>query len=287
MSTPSFGGHWRVTDCIFEPNGIFSGLVHQIRTIQLVGENRVQVNLKNEVGATLRGHPMGAFDGEWTFDLAQAGAESRYLGPDTLGNGLILPQSGLWGELHWPRLNHSVFGFGAMATPWRLLTSTLFYNVDSRDAVGRSFGISMPQSELGDTWPVPQIEAQANEISRIWRGKLCTYTADGTLIAEKPLRRTYHDDGWTDSLSATTPYQQARGSGQSRWLDAGSAAGRMTLYGGIGASARLIDTQSGEYRAEYIEIFDVGAGVLIWVRRWFAPTDNIHHEWAQLKISPN
>lgn len=275
---------WRTTQCVFDPTGEFLGLMHQRRQVEVLSDGRTRITLENLLSEEIGAHAASVLAGSWQLLVAQHGPELRVEGVDATGTGVAMAPSGSMSSMYWPRMLQNFSSMYLNISPWRIALGGLLYRSDTRDASARTFGIGMAEAEVGHAWPLLDCGMRASDFSAHWRGVLRLYGAGGVPLSEQPLHRAYHAEGWVDR-GARAVIQQSRQAEGGAWMDAHAIAGRLLTYGGVGASARMVDTHSGVYRAAYIEIFDAGSGSLAWMRRWLSPISEVQYECAVLKLS--
>ena len=99
----AFLGAWRVTETVFNLDDSFAGSVRQRRELLRLENGNLRVIQNCDVSPQLVGHPMGAFQGEWVFDLSVTGKNRHYLGADVVGMGIQYVDGIMTGRGHWPR----------------------------------------------------------------------------------------------------------------------------------------------------------------------------------------
>ncbi len=165
-SDDSFGGAWRVTEYVYDPDGTYRGTVAQRRCVEQIDEARLRVTQQCEPSLALDGHAMAAFAGEWVFDLEVVGDQRRYLGPDVVGTATQWQPGAMTGQGLWPRFGYEFESYSVLVTPDRQLTGG-FFSLAGRSvadivgvAVPEASGIeprldlSAPLPEDGDEWPL-------------------------------------------------------------------------------------------------------------------------------------
>ncbi len=149
----SFLGTWRVTETVFDPDDSYAGFVRQRRELFRRANGNLRVVQNCEVSAELHTHPMGAFQGEWIFDLRVAGKNRHYLGTDVVGMGIQYVDGIMTGRGHWPRFGHSFVSFGFLDGADRQITGGVFH--DDGNVVAKIIGIASQTD-----WPeIVQISA--------------------------------------------------------------------------------------------------------------------------------
>lgn len=160
----NFGGAWLVAEYVHDPDGTFVGIVRQRRLVEPVDGGRLRVTQICEPGPELDGHPMGAFTGEWVFDLEVHGADRHYLGPDVVGMGTEWSPGAMTGQGLWPRFGHEFESYGVLVAPDRQLTGG-FFSLAGRP-VADIVGVAVPESAGVD--PVLDLDAPAFALGDEW-----------------------------------------------------------------------------------------------------------------------
>ena len=159
----NFGGAWLVHEYVHDPDGRFAGIVRQRRTVEPVDDGRLRVTQVCEPDAQLRNHPMGAFAGEWVFDLEVDGDDRLYLGPDVVGMGTQWQPGAMTGRGVWPRFGYEFESYGVLVAPDRQLTGG-FFSLAGR-SVADIVGVAVPESlgidpQLDLAAPAPTLGAE-------------------------------------------------------------------------------------------------------------------------------
>lgn len=160
MSSDSFGGAWLVTEYVYDPDGTHRGTVAQRRCVEPVDEARLRVTQQCEPSATLGGHAMGRFAGEWVFDLEVDGDQRRYLGPDVVGTATQWQPGAMTGQGLWPGFGYEFESYSVLVAPDRQLTGG-FFSLTGR-SVADIVGVAVPEASgieprLELSTPVPQV----------------------------------------------------------------------------------------------------------------------------------
>ncbi|MGI9622775.1 MAG: hypothetical protein ACR2PK_08060 [Acidimicrobiales bacterium] len=140
----NFGGAWLVTEYVYDPDGSFVGIVEQRRLVESLADGRLRVTQVCSPGPELEDHAMGAFAGEWVFDLEVHGADRHYLGPDVVGMGTEWAPGAMTGQGLWPRFGHSFESYAVLVAPDRQLTGG-FFSIAGR-SVADIVGVAVPES---------------------------------------------------------------------------------------------------------------------------------------------
>jgi hypothetical protein len=197
--TGPFLGVWMVSEYVYNPHGVFAGVVHQRRELTRLENGNLRVWQLCEPCDF--DHPIAQRVGEYVFDLRIEGRARRYLGPDVVGSGLSWGEGVLTARGLWPRFGHNFTSFSMQTGAERQVTGGKFFNagemvaniVGVAEAAGTRPARTWPRLD-GPTWP--------GEVSECWRGKLRTLSAEGTLVAEWVAERRYDRSGWEDAHDA-------------------------------------------------------------------------------------
>jgi len=165
VADDNFGGAWLVTEYVYNPDGSFVGIVNQRRTVEAIDDGRLRVTQFCEPSAELTDHAMGAFAGEWVFDLEVDGAHRHYLGPDVVGLGTEWQPGAMTGHGLWPRFGHEFTSYGVLVSPDRQLTGGFFSKAGR--SVADIVGVAVPES-LG-LEPILDLSVAAPKIGDGWQ----------------------------------------------------------------------------------------------------------------------
>jgi hypothetical protein len=200
--TANFTGHWLVSEYVYNPDGTFVGIVRQQRMLEPQGNGRIRVIQQCEPQAELAQHAMGAFKGEWVFDLVVDGRARRYLGPDVLGIGLAWGGEVITGRGVWTRFGHNFQSFSVMVTPALQITGGKFYNAS--EMVANIIGVAVPERADSPAQYADFTGMQhPRDVARHWHGSSHRFNADGTPRQQSTVQRTYHGLGWDDEYLET------------------------------------------------------------------------------------
>jgi hypothetical protein len=215
--TDAFVGDWRVTEYVHDPGGEFVGRIHQERHLERIDGGGVRVTQRCIPEESLRDHPMGAFTGEWVFDLSVDGDRRHYHGPDVVGGATEWAPGAMTGEGVWPRFGHDFDSYAVLATPRRQLTGGRF-GVQARPAAA-IVGVAVPASDAEDDWPALDLD----------------WWPSGEWFADPESSAAGPGDGWRfgpDGLETTGT------DGSVRTVDA-TAGKVVTSDGGAGVATRI------------------------------------------------
>lgn len=191
--TDGFTGRWLVTEYVHDETGACIGTVRQTRTLETLPNGRVRVLQVCEVSPELAHHAMGAFAGEWVFEMSKEDNKRHYHGADVVGLGMNLTPETIVGAGRWTRFGHDFYSFGALMNPNRQLTGGIFYDGLETNLTARIMGLAVAetQTQMG-TWA--QLDKVAlPDVSLYWRGEWSLYTVDGTLRHKMDIHRRYED----------------------------------------------------------------------------------------------
>ena len=139
-----FGGAWLVTEYVYNSDGSFAGTISQRRIVGQGEGDRLRVTQFCEPSPELVDHPMGAFTGEWVFELEVDGAHRNYFGPDVIGQGIEWQPGAMTGTGLWPRFGHEFTSYGVLATPERQLTGGSFFTAGQQ--IADIVGVAVPET---------------------------------------------------------------------------------------------------------------------------------------------
>jgi len=160
-SSDRFLGAWLVTEHVFDPaTRRHLGDVRQRRTLRRDDDGSLLITQVCEPDASLDGHPMAGFAGEWTFTIEVDGATRHYRGPDVVGTGTEWSPGSLTGAGRWPRFGHDFTSWSVLVGPGRQLTGGTFTDDDGAP-VAVIVGVAVEQSaaEGGVAGAAPGSEA--------------------------------------------------------------------------------------------------------------------------------
>ena len=188
--TEGFIGDWRVTEYVHDPDGTYRGRIHQERHLDQRADGAVRVTQFCRPDSSLEDHPMGAFTGEWVFELTVDGDQRRYRGPDVVGGATEWAPGAMTGTGLWPRFGHDFDSYAVLAADDRQLTGGRF-GVQARPAAVIA-GVAVPASAV-DEGAGPELDLDWWPEGR-WAGEV---TRDGTRTT---IERQFGHDGWTDEI---------------------------------------------------------------------------------------
>jgi hypothetical protein len=188
--TAGFVGEWSVTEYVHDPDGAFRGRVRQERHLQRRPEGSIRVTQRCRPDATLAGHPMGEFSGDWVFD----GEHRRYQGPDVVGSATEWAPGAMTGTGVWPRFGHDFDSYAVLAADDRQLTGGRF-GVQARPAAV-IVGVAVPVSPSANAGP---------ELDLDWWPDGRWVGAVERQGAVTPLERHFSATGWSDQGDGSTP----------------------------------------------------------------------------------
>ena len=220
----SFLGAWRVSEYVHAPDGGYVGVVRQRRELRRNPDGTTRVWQQCEPEPALADHAMGAFAGEWVFDLRSDGSVRHYLGPDVVGRGFEWEPGIMTGRGVWPRFGYSFTSYAALVAPDRQVTGGLF------SVAGASMctiaGVAESVERLGnDAWPELDLTWSPPELRARSHGEL---TFDG--------RRVEGTDGLRGTARSVGPSLILDG-----WLDATHQVERLVLADAATESVRAIE----------------------------------------------
>lgn len=191
-----FTGRWLVTEYAHDDTGTFLGTVQQTRTLSELDNGRVRVLQTCVLSPSLMKHPtMGAFAGEWVFEMSRDDNLRHYHGVDVVGMGRTLDAQTIVGMGRWTRFGHDFVSFGALVTPQRQLTGGVFYDNDPQTGlVARIVGVAIAETHANaGKWASLKFGFAPDSTSTTWRGTWTHYAIDGMVMAQATLERRYHD----------------------------------------------------------------------------------------------
>lgn len=296
MSQPDrFRGAWRVSEYVYNPDGSFAGIVRQRRELQDAGGGRLRVIQTCEPDAALADHPMAAFAGRHVFQLEVEGRVRRYLGAAVIGTGLPWGEGAMTGRGLWPHFGHNFTSFAVLPTAERQLTGGRFSHASA--LVANIAGIAVPEGEAtggannGGDWPRFAGPQWPGDLAAEWRGSYRNVAADGTVLTESSLGRTYKGsrwDDWIEGAGGQTPLFDLE------WRERAPAARiyghhfvdgakRDDVVAGMGGRFGWLLEFEGvcgpETLVEGTELLDPVEGHLVAMRRWFHC-----HELARVEV---
>jgi hypothetical protein len=225
--TDSFLGAWRVSEYVHTADGAYLGVVRQRRELRRNRDGSTQVWQQCEPDSALADHPMGAFEGEWVFDLRADGSVRHYLGPDVVGRGFEWEPGIMTGRGVWPRFGYSFTSYAALVAPDRQVTGGLFSVAGA--PMCAIAGVAESVERLGDAaWPELDIAWTPNELRDRSHGEL---TFDG--------RRVEGADGLRGTARFVGPSLIIDG-----WLDASDQIERLVLADAATESVRAIELRT-------------------------------------------
>jgi hypothetical protein len=265
-----FLGSWRVSEYVYNPGGAFVGVVRQRRELTRLENGDLRVWQFCEPCDF--DHPVARRVGEYVFDLRVEGRLRRYLGLDVIGVGQTWGEGVVTGRGLWPRFGYSFTSFSVQTGAERQVTGGKFFEAGALIAniVGVA-GQAGGRADLrgGSTWP--------GELGAHWRGRRRTVSADGTVLAEEAVARTYSGLNWSDEagtlrLEPDGPryravFKEYEGLAQRfGWM------WEAELFGRDGASV------------EITQVLDEAGGQLIGLHRW--QKDNVLDRVEVFRLTP-
>ena len=184
-----FEGAWLVSEYVYTPSGEFSGVVRQTRKVSPTENGRIQVTQNCMPSDQLYNSPMASFRGEHVFDLVPDGHARRYLGPAVIGSGLTWGEGAMTGRGLWPSFGHNFTSFAVMSEPEVQLTGGKFFT--GTEMVANIVGIAEPQTSDEPDWPRLEGETEAWVCAENWQGKTRQVNAQGKVLKESTLHRSY------------------------------------------------------------------------------------------------
>ncbi len=147
-----FIGAWLVTEYVFNPDGVFAGIIRQQRTLQSSCNGQLTVTQVCEPAKGLNDHPMGAFAGEWVFEMTVDGSLRDYRGPDVVGIGTEWSPGAMTSRGVWPRFGYAYEGYSVLVKPDRQMTGG-FFSLAGR-SVADIVGVAVPSPTGSQVSPV-------------------------------------------------------------------------------------------------------------------------------------
>lgn len=196
--TIAFLGRWLVSEYIFGNDGAYLGVNRQQRELEQIAADRIRVVQRCEPEPALAEHPMGAFAGEWQFDLTVDGQVRRYHGPDVIGGAVGWAEGAMTGRGVWPRFGHNFASWSLMLGPDRQLTGGRFFN--AAQCVAHIVGVGqLAESAQGQAYPALRLECVPADLATEWRGMRTRFDAAGACLGEEAVTRTYSREGWREA----------------------------------------------------------------------------------------
>ena len=198
-----FLGAWRVSEYVHTPDGEYVGTVRQRRELRRNPDGTTQVWQQCEPEPELADHPIGAFAGEWVFDLRADGSVRHYLGPDVVGRGFEWEPGIMTGRGVWPRFGYSFTSYAALVAPDRQVTGGLFSIAGA--PMCAIAGVAESVERLGDAaWPQLDLEWDPPQLRDRAHGELTfdgrrVEGADGLRGTARVVGPSLIIDGWLDS----------------------------------------------------------------------------------------
>ena len=274
MAADQFIGAWLVSEYVYNPDGTFAGIIHQRRELAKSANGRLRVTQHCQPEITLNKHPMGRFAGVPVFELSIDGRYRRYHGPAVIGVGTTWGDGAMVGKGLWPDFGHNFSSFAVLPTTDCQLTGGKFFN--ATQMIANIAGVAVPEDE---TAVYPTLNRDYNPIAPEWAGTMRTLSADGELVDERPLRRTF----------------QTTANGQLIWDEDGKTIaltwddGRFRNQHSIGklfGPLLEIETANSDGRfCQQMELLDTVRGHLIGLRRWLQG-DNLE-KVEVIRLQPN
>ena len=291
LTPDSYLGAWLVSEYVYDPDGTFAGIVHQRRQLHRLESGNIRVVQQCSPGPELVAHPMGAFAGEWVFELSVDGRIRRYHGPDVIGTGLTWGEGALTGRGLWPRFGHNFTSFAVLPTPERQITGGKFFNAS--EMVANIIGLAVPDrddvSATREQWPSfagPQWPGKMNEH---WYGTLRTVNADGVVQKEISVERRYAGPVMEESDGLKLEFRPIPSPIPTTRLVTGSppGGGEARLSGIAKYAGWLLELEAvttPDMTLELMEVLDVPGGNLIGLRKW--REDDVLQKVEVLKLRP-
>lgn len=286
-----FLGAWLVSEYVYDPDGTFVGIVHQRRQLHRLGSGHVRVVQQCSPGPELAAHPMGAFAGEWVFELSVDGRARRYHGPDVIGAGLTWGEGAMTGRGLWPRFGHNFTSFAVLPTPERQITGGKFFNAS--ELVANIVGLAVPVEEQlsvnRDQWPSFCGPQWPGKITEQWQGTLRTVNADGVVQNEISVERRYSGPMLEENSGLKLEFRRGPSPIPTTRLVTGSQPGAEgdRLSGIAHYAGWLLDLEAVTtpgVTLESMEVLDVPGGNLIGLRKW--RQDDVLQKVEVLKLKP-
>lgn len=286
-----FLGAWLVSEYVYNPDGAFVGIVHQRRQLHRLDNGNVRVEQQCSPGPELAAHPMGAFAGEWVFELSVDGRARRYHGPDVIGAGLTWGEGVMTGRGLWPRFGHNFTSFAVLLTPERQITGGKFFNAS--ELVANIVGLAVPErGELSvndEPWPSFSGPQWPGKMNAHWYGTLQTVNAGGVVQNELSVERHYAGPMLEENYGLKLEFRPGPSPIPTTRLVTGSqpGGGENRLSGIAKYAGWLLDmeavTTSG-VTLESMEVLDVPGDNLIGLRKW--RQDDVLQKVEVLKLKP-
>ncbi len=146
---------------------------------------------------------MGAFAGEWVFDLRADGSVRHYLGPDVVGRGFEWEPGIMTGQGVWPRFGYGFTSYAALVAPDRQVTGGLFSVAGA--PMCAIAGVAESVERLGDAaWPQLDLEWTPPQLRDREHGELTfegrrVEGADGLHGTARFVGPSLIIDGWIDA----------------------------------------------------------------------------------------
>lgn len=192
----SFLGVWLVSEYVYNPDGSFAGIVRQRRSLAAMPSDRLLVHQICQPEASLAGHPMTAFAGEWVFELSTEGRVRRYHGPDVIGAGLGWGADAMIGQGLWPQFGHNFSSFAILPQPGHQLTGGKFFHAS--EMVANIVGVALPKAETNG-WPDFSGPDWPGDATWRWQGERRSFGPDGSFISEQQVVRIYVGRLWLEN----------------------------------------------------------------------------------------
>lgn len=270
----AFLGSWLVAEYIYNPSGALVGVVHQRRELARLENGNLRVWQFCEPCEFE--HPMAAREGEYVFELKVEGRARRYLGADVIGSGLSWGEGVLTARGLWPRFGHNFTSFSVQTSAERQVTGGKFFNAS--EMVANIVGIAV-NSGAGNSeqWPEMMGPLWPGKVSERWRGTARMVNAEGDIIAERVVERSYSGLGWDDGDEANAVRLTENGD---RFLF--STAQLAGIAKRVGPLLELEAFGAGGVSVEWMEVL---AGTeLIGLRQW--KCDEIIQQVEVLRLKP-
>jgi hypothetical protein len=165
---PSFLGSWLVSEYIYNPDNTFAGINHQRRMLHQ-HDGLIRVTQICDPEPALDAHPMGAFRGEWVFDLRVDGLTRHYLGPDVVGAGQMIADGVMMGQGRWPRFGYDFNSFSILVTPAYQFTGGQF--LDGERLVANIVGLAVPEEINGQFPQFVKLDRVSNVAAKLLTSK--------------------------------------------------------------------------------------------------------------------
>lgn len=191
-----FTGNWLVTEYVYNPDGVFAGIVHQKRRVEPLDENRLRVIQDCYPSEALDNHPMASFRGHWEFDVHKNDKHREYHGEDVIGTGYSWSDHAMTGQGIWTRFGYNFTSFGVVTRANRQLTGGTF--LTAHVPMCKIIGIAVPEkTDAPEAWVTLSQEALPD--STQWIGSLETYEIKQGITQTVETHISVSSDGYLDT----------------------------------------------------------------------------------------